>query len=113
MSCKYICQNPAVVIGYLLVGCFWKAANTTLTPLTSFGMVGICFGCSNVSGRCRTGMLEEMRYGTQHADFTVLDSLSGHYTRRIKSLSLSIPCIVGPHTSINAILTLVSHTSRV
>lgn len=37
----------------------------------------------------------------------------GHYMRRIKSVSISIPCITGPYTSINATLTLVNHTYRV
>ncbi|MCW3071977.1 MAG: hypothetical protein JWO44_1867 [Bacteroidetes bacterium] len=36
----------------------------------------------------------------------------GHYFRRIKSVSLSIPCIAGPYTSINATLRLVKHTTR-
>lgn len=31
----------------------------------------------------------------------------GHYQRRIKSVSLSIPCIVGPYTSISSTLRLV------
>ncbi len=31
----------------------------------------------------------------------------GHYLRRIKSVALSIPCVVGPYTSINCKLTLV------
>ncbi|ESS71646.1 hypothetical protein MGMO_93c00040 [Methyloglobulus morosus KoM1] len=36
----------------------------------------------------------------------------GHYKRRIKSLSVSIPCIVGPYTSINATLTLLENKFR-
>ncbi|MCG8475658.1 MAG: neuraminidase-like domain-containing protein [Cytophagales bacterium] len=31
---------------------------------------------------------------------------SGHYMRRIKSVSVSIPCITGPYTSVNCSLTL-------
>jgi hypothetical protein len=34
----------------------------------------------------------------------------GHYLRRIKSASLSIPCVVGPYTSINCSLTLLKHS---
>jgi hypothetical protein len=36
----------------------------------------------------------------------------GHYFRRIKTVSLSIPCVVGPYTSINATLTLLSSQLR-
>ena len=36
----------------------------------------------------------------------------GHYRRRIKSLSLSIPCIAGPYTRINAVLHLQKHKYR-
>src|SRR5262249_41584627 len=37
----------------------------------------------------------------------------GHYLRRIKSASLSIPCVTGPYTSINCTLTLLSSKTRV
>lgn len=37
----------------------------------------------------------------------------GHYMRRIKSLSVSIPCVVGPYTGVNATLSLVEHKYRV
>ncbi len=37
----------------------------------------------------------------------------GHYFRRIKSMGVSLPCIVGPHTSVNGTLTLLSSTVRV
>ncbi|KAM7219794.1 hypothetical protein V8F06_004828 [Rhypophila decipiens] len=37
----------------------------------------------------------------------------GHYCRRIKTVSLTLPCIVGPFTGVNATLTLVSHRYRV
>src|SRR3989442_1389716 len=38
---------------------------------------------------------------------------SGHYMRRIKSVSLTIPCVVGPYTSINCTLTLLSNKTRI
>jgi hypothetical protein len=38
---------------------------------------------------------------------------SGHYMRRIKSVSITIPCVVGPYTSINCTLTLLSNKTRV
>jgi hypothetical protein len=36
----------------------------------------------------------------------------GHYMRRIKSVSLRIPCIVGPYTSLNCTLRLLEHKFR-
>jgi peptidoglycan hydrolase-like protein with peptidoglycan-binding domain len=37
----------------------------------------------------------------------------GHYFRRLKSVSVSIPCVVGPYTSINCTLSLTNHGIRV
>lgn len=37
----------------------------------------------------------------------------GHYMRRIKAVSLTIPCVVGPYTSINCTLTLLSNKTRI
>jgi hypothetical protein len=37
----------------------------------------------------------------------------GHYMRRLKSVSLSIPCVVGPYTSLNCTLTLLTNKTRV
>ena len=36
----------------------------------------------------------------------------GHYMRRIKTISLSIPCVTGPYTSINCTLSLLKSTVR-
>ena len=36
----------------------------------------------------------------------------GHYMRRIKSVSLSIPCVVGPYTNSGCTLRLTSHRYR-
>lgn len=36
----------------------------------------------------------------------------GHYLRRIKALSVSIPCIVGPYTNVNCSLTLEKNDTR-
>ena len=36
----------------------------------------------------------------------------GHYFRRLKSVSMSIPCVAGPHTSVSAKLSLVSNRYR-
>jgi len=36
----------------------------------------------------------------------------GHYMRRLKSVSLSIPCVVGPYTGINCTLTLLRNSVR-
>lgn len=37
----------------------------------------------------------------------------GHYMRRIKNVSLTIPCVIGPYTSINCTLTLLSSKTRI
>lgn len=37
----------------------------------------------------------------------------GHYMRRIKSVNLTIPCVVGPYTSVNCTLTLLSNKTRI
>src|SRR5258708_6064754 len=36
----------------------------------------------------------------------------GHYMRRLKSVSVSIPCVVGPYTTLNGKLTLLWNTVR-
>ena len=36
----------------------------------------------------------------------------GHFFRRIKTVSLTVPCIVGPHTGVNATLRLLKHRYR-
>ncbi|KAF5631075.1 PA14 domain protein [Fusarium tjaetaba] len=37
----------------------------------------------------------------------------GHYLRRIKSISLSVPCVVGPYTSVSTTLRLESNKYRI
>lgn len=37
----------------------------------------------------------------------------GHYLRRIKNLSLTIPCVVGPYTSVNCTVALVTNKVRI
>lgn len=37
----------------------------------------------------------------------------GHYMRRIKNVSLSIPCVTGPYTGVHCKLTLISSTTRI
>jgi hypothetical protein len=45
---------------------------------------------------------------------TIFDmDFPGHYQRRIKSVSLSIPCVVGPYTSISCTLRLLNSEYRV
>ena len=36
----------------------------------------------------------------------------GHYLRRIKSVSLTLPCVTGPYTSVSCTLTLLKHSTR-
>ncbi|OPX85500.1 MAG: hypothetical protein A4E53_03494 [Pelotomaculum sp. PtaB.Bin104] len=54
---------------------------------------------------------------TGACDFEIPEALfdmdhAGHYFRRIKSVSISLPCIAGPYTSISAKLSLVSNRYR-
>jgi hypothetical protein len=37
----------------------------------------------------------------------------GHYMRRIKSVGITMPCVVGPYTSINCTLTLLANKTRI
>lgn len=37
----------------------------------------------------------------------------GHYFRRIKSIAVSIPCIAGPHTTINCTIRLLNNSVRI
>jgi len=37
----------------------------------------------------------------------------GHYMRRIKNVTLTIPCVVGPYTNVNCTLTLLDHKIRI
>ena len=37
----------------------------------------------------------------------------GHYLRRIKSVALTVPCVVGPYTSLNCTLRLLEHKFRI
>ncbi|MBE7181585.1 MAG: hypothetical protein INR71_10330 [Terriglobus roseus] len=55
---------------------------------------------------------------TASCEFTVPEVLfdmdfPGHYMRRIRSVSLSIPCVVGPHVGVGATLRLLEHKYRV
>jgi hypothetical protein len=55
------------------------------------------------TGKCYVSLPEELF----DLDF------QGHYFRRIKSLSLSIPCIAGPFTTVNCSLRLLKNTMRI
>lgn len=55
------------------------------------------------AGRCDFAIPEELF----DLDFP------GHYMRRIKSVSITIPCVAGPYTSINATLRLKKSSTRV
>ncbi|EPC01624.1 hypothetical protein L861_16530 [Litchfieldella anticariensis FP35 = DSM 16096] len=54
---------------------------------------------------------------TGSCDFEVPEAIfdldhPGHYFRRIKAVSMSLPCVAGPHTSVGARLSLVSNKYR-
>lgn len=55
---------------------------------------------------------------TGECEFTIPEVLfdldfPGHYFRRIKNVSVSVPCVAGPYTSLSSTLTLLSSTLRV
>ncbi|KAE8384305.1 hypothetical protein BDV23DRAFT_189345 [Aspergillus alliaceus] len=55
---------------------------------------------------------------TGAADFNISEALfdldyPGHYCRRISSVAVSLPCIVGPYTSLGCTLTLQQHKYRI
>ncbi len=54
------------------------------------------------TGKCYVSLPEELF----DLDF------QGHYFRRIKAMSLSIPCIAGPYTNVNCSLRLLKNTTR-
>jgi hypothetical protein len=37
----------------------------------------------------------------------------GHYFRGVRSVAVTIPCVAGPYTGVNATLTLIDHSSRI
>jgi len=55
------------------------------------------------TGKCYVSLPEELF----DLDF------QGHYLRRIKSVSVSIPCIAGPHTTVNCSLRLLKNAFRI
>ena len=55
------------------------------------------------TGRCFTNLPEEIF----DLDFP------GHYFRRIKSVSITLPCVVGPYTTISCTLRLLNNSIRV
>ncbi|MCX4791590.1 neuraminidase-like domain-containing protein [Streptomyces sp. NBC_01221] len=55
------------------------------------------------TGRCEID-LPEILFDMDHP---------GHYQRRIKSVSLTIPAVVGPYSSVNATLTMLSNETRI
>jgi hypothetical protein len=54
-------------------------------------------------GRC-TFAIPEVLFDLDHP---------GHYARRIKAVAVTIPAVVGPHTSLSAKLTLLEHRTRI
>lgn len=54
-------------------------------------------------GRCVINLPEEL------FDF----DYQGHYFRRVKSVTLSIPCVAGPYTTVNATLRLLKNEVRI
>jgi hypothetical protein len=66
----------------------------TLSPLALLEL--------RASGRCTVSLPEEL--------FDM--DCPGHYFRRIKSVAVTIPCVVGPYASVNCTLTLTKSSVR-
>jgi hypothetical protein len=54
---------------------------------------------------------------TGSCDITLPEALfdadqPGHFYRRLKAVSVTLPCVTGPYTSVNATLTLLDHSIR-
>ena len=54
---------------------------------------------------------------TGSCEFTIPEALfdldyAGHYLRRLKSVSITIPCVTGPYTGVNCTLTLLKSSVR-
>lgn len=61
--------------------------------------------------------LMQLREGRK-CSFTIPEAVfdldfPGHYLRRIKTVSISMPCVVGPYTSVSAVLRLTGHKYRI
>jgi hypothetical protein len=63
----------------------------------------VAFTQLKMAGQC-TFNIPESAYDLDHP---------GHYMRRIKSVSLTIPCVAGPYSAINCTLTLLSSSVRI
>ena len=58
--------------------------------------------------------LKELGYCEFHLPEELFDlDYPGHYMRRIKSVSLTIPCVTGPYTNVNCTLTLLNNEFRI
>ncbi|KAG8823262.1 putative Insecticidal toxin complex protein TccB2 [Serendipita sp. 399] len=71
--------------------------NISLAELDPFALISL-----RATGQCLVQIPEE----TYDLDYP------GHYLRRIKAVSISIPCIVGPNISVSATLSLTSNRYR-
>ncbi|MFT4939454.1 MAG: hypothetical protein ACI88A_002496 [Paraglaciecola sp.] len=81
--------------------------NTRLLELTKSVSLALVSPMSLIelkeTGRCRVQLPEEL--------FDL--DYQGHYCRRVKSVSLTIPCVVGPYTSVNCTLRLINNSTRI
>jgi hypothetical protein len=81
--------------------------NTRLLELTKSVSLALVSPMSLIelkeTGRCRVQLPEEL--------FDL--DYQGHYCRRVKSVSLTIPCVVGPYTSVNCALRLINNSTRI
>jgi predicted nucleic acid-binding protein len=72
--------------------------NVSLAMLDPFALAQL-----RENGSCFISIPEEL-YDVDHP---------GHYLRRIKTVSVTIPCVAGPYSGVNAKLTLLSNSVRI
>ncbi|KAG9054670.1 putative Insecticidal toxin complex protein TccB2 [Serendipita sp. 407] len=76
---------------------FELSKNISLAELDPFALISL-----RATGQCLVQIPEEI-YDMEYP---------GHYLRRIKNVSVSIPCVVGPQVSVSASLSLTSNRYR-
>jgi hypothetical protein len=126
----YQFERPAEASQSFIKFGYWNPARDGLTAGESLDLAlrqlesayqetrGHDFEVTKVASLRQIAPLELVRLReTGQCEFTLPEVLfdmdfPGHYMRRIKAVSLSMPCIVGPFVSVNATLRLLEHKIR-
>ena len=84
---------------------------TSRTTVASTRSPGTSRSCSTI--RRRSSALRDTGACTLELPEELFDAdYPGHYFRRIKNVSLTLPCVAGPYTTINCTLTLLRAASE-